>query len=223
MTTSYSPDHYKDLLHLHTTVRSHLRIGFGGNSVYVKLGQNAATLAERPPSSRRMIFLTSEEDRGHLRRCLSSIQRSWECTEPSNTKWSCAEGTQTGETEARVPIFIKGLTCGKSFSVEVLPSATVKAVKDAIEKTRGIPAQMQRLVFSGHPLDDGNQILHHGIGRDSTLHLVTALHGGMIRGATREAKPTRRQQASPASRWLHSWMLAPPPRGGSVSISSNAT
>ena len=33
MTKSYSPDHYKDLLHLHTTVHSHLRIGFGGNSV----------------------------------------------------------------------------------------------------------------------------------------------------------------------------------------------
>ena len=33
MTKSYSPDHYKDLLHLHTTVHSQLRIGFGGNSV----------------------------------------------------------------------------------------------------------------------------------------------------------------------------------------------
>ena len=170
---------------------------------HVKLGQNTATLAERPPNSRRMIFLTSEEDRGHLRRCLSNIQRSWECTEPSNTKRSCAEGTQTGETEALVPIFIKGLTCGKSFSVEVLPSATVKAVKDAIEKTRGIPAQMQRLVYGGHPLDDGNQILHHGIGRDSTLHLVTALHGGMIMGSDEEGN------ANPAPASISSVEVAP--------------
>ena len=38
-------------------------------------------------------------------------------TESDNARQSCAESTQTGETEMLVPIFIKGLTRGESFSV----------------------------------------------------------------------------------------------------------
>ena len=89
------------------------------------------------------------------------------------------EGTQTRAAEMLLPIFIKGPTHGRSFSVEVPPDATIGAIKDAIERVLGIPVQAQRLIFGSRHVNDMDLLVSHGIGRDSTLHLATTLQGGM--------------------------------------------
>jgi hypothetical protein len=89
------------------------------------------------------------------------------------------EGTQASAAETLLPIFIKGPTHGRSFSVEVPPDATIGAVKDAIERALGITVQAQRLIFGSRNVSDMDLLVSHGIGRDSTLHLATTLQGGM--------------------------------------------
>lgn len=43
----------------------------------------------------------------------------------------------------------------------------------------GIAADAQRLLFSGRELQDGAALRAYGVVRDSTLHLVLRLHGGV--------------------------------------------
>jgi hypothetical protein len=83
------------------------------------------------------------------------------------------EGTQARAAETLLPIFIKGPTHGRSFSVEVPPGATIGAIKDAIERALGIPVQAQRLIFGSRHVSDMDLLVSHGVGRDSTLHLAT--------------------------------------------------
>jgi len=82
------------------------------------------------------------------------------------------------EDDHTFEIRVRTLT-GKTITLDVRPEDLVIDVKHKIRDKEGIPVDAQRLIFHGAQLEDELPISRYNIKRESVLHLIVRLRGGM--------------------------------------------
>ena len=69
-------------------------------------------------------------------------------------------------------IYVKMVTTGETFTIACGPRDRVKIVKQAIQDSKSIPIEKQRLFFSGKELEDDYTLSDYNAHKEGTLDLV---------------------------------------------------
>ncbi|KAG1745797.1 ubiquitin-related domain-containing protein [Suillus occidentalis] len=80
--------------------------------------------------------------------------------------------------ESEVQIFVKNLN-GKTIALMISPTDTVENLMKKIQERTDIPPSEQRILFGGKQLVPDKILADYNISKESTLHLVLRLRGGL--------------------------------------------
>lgn len=117
-----------------------------------------------------------------LKLCIGTHSHEPQCYTKYTTSYSAekrlAELIELSESDYGMQVFVKTLT-GKTIHLDVCPSFTIEDVKLLIQNKEGIPPDQQRLIFAGMQLEDDRTLAKYNIQRESTIHIVLRMRGGM--------------------------------------------
>ena len=68
---------------------------------------------------------------------------------------------------------------GKTIGMYIKPSERILAIIEDIEEKEGIPPQEQRLIYGGKELEEEYTLMDYNIQKESTIHLLLRLFGGI--------------------------------------------
>jgi len=82
------------------------------------------------------------------------------------------------EPEPQFQVFVKVLT-GSTRTLLVDSMCSIHLLKMNLQNLVGLPVDNQRLIYAGRQLEDGRLLKDYKIGKESTLHLILRMRGGM--------------------------------------------
>lgn len=84
---------------------------------------------------------------------------------------------QDNTTAKPFQIFVKNYD-GKTYTLDIQITNTIREIKNLMEDKTGIPSTEQRLIYQGKQLEDARTIQDQKIEKERTLHLNLRLRGG---------------------------------------------